>query len=547
MTSRFEEVYRFKSDDVLTDEALNRRFKDLDDRLSKAEVVRLSEDEAFAVVLDRVLERSEGVISNLRDQLLDLTELQWLTAQSETPRTLALEATFALSVIEEDRALFAPGPFALLSWTGGDPDHYAIVRTLGFDRGLGQWDVKVEAFVGDPGPHAEWQISAVAGATLAQMALLAQGQAVGAEILAFDADMTAKHGDVVAKHADVVAKHGEVVPARDQALLAAAAMLPWDFTADGQFWTAQPQGAPLATPAHAGPFATEAGLGRVLQSNAAGQAFPRGVIVPVPGRRYRIEVRAKVKTDKNNGLGGLAAIDLYSLAADFGTPVALGGFGVLADAQAVAGYSSSDADFTVADGLKTFALDYLAPAAPPPIVRPRFAWNQGGSNAVVQVVSFLIYDVTAAYDANALATQLDAASLAPKNNAQLSGTFALTGDATPAQLVANANDYAPAELASASILRVSADQAGRQVTGLGGGADGRFMILENVGNFPILLVDQAAASTAANRFLLGANYGLEAGASVLLRYDVVAQRWRLVGQPDPSPFRNFAVAAALSF
>ena len=177
MSTRFEEVYRFGRDDILTDEALNRRFKDLDDRLSKAEVARLSEDQAFSLVLDQVLGRSEEVISSLRDNLLQITRLQWLTAHSETPRSLAVNAQFALEIVEADRELFAPGPYAVLSWTGGAPTDYAVVRTLGFDRDLGQWDVRVEAFTGAPGPWSDWQIAAVAGSTLAQMALLINGQA----------------------------------------------------------------------------------------------------------------------------------------------------------------------------------------------------------------------------------------------------------------------------------------------------------------------------------------------------------------------------------
>jgi len=213
MAGRFDDLYRFGPDDILTDESLNLRFKDLDARLAQAEVARLSETDAFAIVLDRVLSRSEAVISSLRDKLLSLTELQWLTAHSDTARTLAVEAQFSLSIIEADRALFAPGPFALLSWADGDPEDYAVVRTLGFDRGVGQWDVRVEAFVGDPGPHDTWQIAAVAGSTLAQLALLETGQTVAAAVHADQQDVEAKHAEVVSMHADVVAMAGDTAGA----------------------------------------------------------------------------------------------------------------------------------------------------------------------------------------------------------------------------------------------------------------------------------------------------------------------------------------------
>ncbi len=211
--SRFEELYRFGPNDFLTDEALNARLKDIDSRLTISEIARLSEDEAYADVLDRVLSRSEAVIASLRGQLLQLTELQWLTAHSPTPAVLAIEAQFPLIIREEDRPLFAPGPFAVLSWDGGEPDHYAVVRTLGYAREEGEWLVRVEAFVGEAGPHVGWQISAVAGSTLAQLALLASGQAAAAAAAADRADVAARHADISAKHADVLAMAGDTAGA----------------------------------------------------------------------------------------------------------------------------------------------------------------------------------------------------------------------------------------------------------------------------------------------------------------------------------------------
>jgi hypothetical protein len=400
--------YAWGRREPLTKAAMDRRFLDIDTRLGKSEVQRKSEDEAFAVVLDRVLSRSEGVIANLRDRLLAITELQWLTAGSDTPATLEIGETIALLIREVDRALFAPGPFALLSWTGGDPDHYAIVRTVAYDRELGQWDIRTEAFTGEPGPHDEWQIAAVAGATLAQMALLEQGQIAQAATEAARDDVSAKHLVVVEKHAEVMPAAEQATTARDQAVTAAAGLFPWGFSQDGVFWTATPDGAPAEVESYAAAgaeFVTEAAFGRVLQSNAPGQVLPRGVIAPVPGRRYRAEARARVKTNKTVGGSG-AGLDLYQLDAAFGTPVL-----TAADVLAVEGLPQTDAAFTTADGVVTFALDYLTPAEPPPYLRPRFSWNQEGGDAVVQTLSILIYDVTATYDADQLAASLDTAAI----------------------------------------------------------------------------------------------------------------------------------------
>jgi hypothetical protein len=66
----------------------------------------------------------------------------------------------------------------------------------------------------------------------------------------------------------------------------------------------------------------------------------------------------------------------------------------------------------------------------------------------------------------------------------------------------------------------------RNVTGLQGGADGRLMIVRNIGSFDLVLKDQSASSTAANRFSFGgADVTVHAGASVFLQYDSTLSRW----------------------
>jgi hypothetical protein len=101
----------------------------------------------------------------------------------------------------------------------------------------------------------------------------------------------------------------------------------------------------------------------------------------------------------------------------------------------------------------------------------------------------------------------------------------LAGDISPAQITADQNDYNPAGLPAAGILRLSSD-ASRNVTGLQGGADGRVIAIVNVGSNPIVLKDQSAASTATNRFLFGADLTLAANGAVLLWYDASSSRWR---------------------
>ncbi len=127
-------------------------------------------------VSDRVLQRSEDVIAGLRGQLAQIIQLEWLTALSTSSLTLVEGETRALVVLADQRALFAPGPYAILTRTS-TPDDYAIIRTLHYDRTLGQLDFEVVTRVGRPGPFADWQVAALAGSTLAQMSLLGVGKA----------------------------------------------------------------------------------------------------------------------------------------------------------------------------------------------------------------------------------------------------------------------------------------------------------------------------------------------------------------------------------
>lgn len=109
-----------------------------------------------------------------------------------------------------------------------------------------------------------------------------------------------------------------------------------------------------------------------------------------------------------------------------------------------------------------------------------------------------------------------------------STVIALTADISPSQITANQDDYNPTGLATANTLRLSTD-ASRDVTGLAGGADGRLMIVHNVGSNPLVLKDESASSTAANRFALGgADATLAANQSVTLQYDATSSRWRMV-------------------
>ncbi len=118
------------------------------------------------------------------------------------------------------------------------------------------------------------------------------------------------------------------------------------------------------------------------------------------------------------------------------------------------------------------------------------------------------------------------------DTATVIGAPTLIGNSiSPAQLVANTDDWTPAGLSGATVIRVSTDAA-RNLTGITGGQDGRMLILENVGAFSLGLIhDQTSA--APNRFYMngavaGGAIQLNANQSCVLLYDGTSSRWRVV-------------------
>jgi hypothetical protein len=155
--------------------------------------------------------------------------------------------------------------------------------------------------------------------------------------------------------------------------------------------------------------------------------------------------------------------------------------------------------------------------------------NRPAASADYEGCLYLATDVAdgTLYRCNA-ATWVQVAAAIRPNQLKVAQDFYLEGDISPAQITADQNDYNPTGLATAAVLRLTSDAA-RNVTGLAVGADGRIIIVHNVGANTIVLKDESASSTAANRFALNADLTLGADQSGLLRYDAVSSRWRLVG------------------
>lgn len=105
------------------------------------------------------------------------------------------------------------------------------------------------------------------------------------------------------------------------------------------------------------------------------------------------------------------------------------------------------------------------------------------------------------------------------------------GFLSPAQVTADQNNYAPANFATAAALRITTD-ANRTITGLAGGASGRVVAIYNIGSFNLVLANESASSTAANRFATGSDVTLTPDTGVVLQYDATTLRWRAQGAPS---------------
>jgi hypothetical protein len=78
-------------------------------------------------------------------------------------------------------------------------------------------------------------------------------------------------------------------------------------------------------------------------------------------------------------------------------------------------------------------------------------------------------------------------------------------------------------------LRLTASAA-YDITGLAGGADGRLILIHNIGSNNITLKDESASSAAANRFALNGDMIISPDMSAVLQYDTTASRWRVLSQ-----------------
>lgn len=153
----------------------------------------------------------------------------------------------------------------------------------------------------------------------------------------------------------------------------------------------------------------------------------------------------------------------------------------------------------------------------------------GGANGAVSFYNIAPVLTAAGGDVFGYIYNPTVTSIAGKHHAiyATEGGVVLNGDVSPAQITADQNNYTPTGLNQSFAIRLNSD-ASRSVTGIAAGDNGEFKMLINVGAQDIVLVDESASSTAANRFALNANITLQAEESIMVWYDGVSARWRVV-------------------
>ena len=116
------------------------------------------------------------------------------------------------------------------------------------------------------------------------------------------------------------------------------------------------------------------------------------------------------------------------------------------------------------------------------------------------------------------------------SNTLTTRSLTLSGIVTPTVISANTNDWAPGTTGVFEV-RASANSSVNveyNVTGLVAGANGQVVVITNTGTAPMVLKNQDAGSSAANRFAFPNHIKLYGSQTLPLYYDGISQKWRPV-------------------
>jgi len=182
MSSRFDRAYRVSGTTVVNADIWNRIMRDIDTRIVAVEEKKADFEEAEKTLLDLGLRRINETLLPAAQRIQAVSELGFLIASSDEELTVVPDQQASLRISEgAQRDLFTPSPFVALTRRSTVED-YAIARVVTYDRETGILVFDVESVTGNPGPHNDWDVVALAGAVMAQMAALDETKALRAEV-----------------------------------------------------------------------------------------------------------------------------------------------------------------------------------------------------------------------------------------------------------------------------------------------------------------------------------------------------------------------------
>lgn len=144
-----------------------------DGRLHALEEMRVSWEDATADVSRLAIDRINEILGPAIASVAEMQARGFLIAHSASSNELAATNVLTFAIDDEaERRLFTPSPFLALT-RAATADDYAVARRVAWDSETGMLVCEVVAAYGDPGPHDDWVIAALAGSTMAQVEMLA--------------------------------------------------------------------------------------------------------------------------------------------------------------------------------------------------------------------------------------------------------------------------------------------------------------------------------------------------------------------------------------
>ena len=165
-------------------------------RLKPLETQSGSLNAAIEAVRKVGLDRINEVLVPAIQLILDIQSKGFMIAGSSTSATMVVGDVLTFVIDDEgQRALFTPSDFVGLT-RKATPVDYAVLRTVAYTVEDGKLIGQVVSFEGDPGPHTDWVLGALAGSTMASVmamsrVLAARDDAVAAASVAVPAATTA--------------------------------------------------------------------------------------------------------------------------------------------------------------------------------------------------------------------------------------------------------------------------------------------------------------------------------------------------------------------